>query len=60
MGHLPISTGSLEILRSLRARTRVYLHINNTNPILAPDSPEHAAVLAAGILVGEDSMEFEL
>ena len=60
MGHLPISDGSLEILRNLRAPTRVYLHINNTNPILAPDSPEHAAMRAAGVLVGEDGMDFAL
>ncbi len=59
MGHLPVSQGSLEVLRHLSARTRVYLHINNTNPILAPDSPERTAVLAAGIIVGEDGMEFE-
>ena len=60
MGHLPVANGSLEILRNLRAPTRVYLHINNTNPILAPDSPERAEVTGAGIIVGEDHMEFEL
>ncbi len=60
MGHLPIARGSLEILRKLRAPTRVYLHINNTNPILAPDSAERAEVVGAGITIGEDHMEFEL
>ena len=60
MGHLPISGGSLPVLRDLRAQTRVYLHINNTNPILAPASAERAETLAAGILVGEDGMEFDL
>ena len=60
MGHLPVSRGSLPILRSLRAQTRVYIHINNTNPILAPGSAERAEVTAAGVLVGEDGMEFEL
>ncbi len=60
MGHLPISGGSLEILRGLRARHRVYIHINNTNPVLAPGSPERAEVEAAGIVIGEDNMEFEL
>lgn len=60
MGHLPMARGSLEVLRKLRAQTRVYVHINNTNPILATDSPERAEVVGAGIIVGEDGMEFEL
>jgi pyrroloquinoline quinone biosynthesis protein B len=59
MGHLPIR-GSLEALRGLPARDKVYVHINNTNPILALDSPERALVEEAGIAVGEDGMEFEL
>jgi pyrroloquinoline quinone biosynthesis protein B len=46
-------------LRGLRAR-RVYVHINNTNPVLRPGSPERAQVEAAGIVIGEDKMEFEL
>jgi len=60
MGHLPISGGSLEILRGLRARRRIYIHINNTNPILQPGSPGRAEVEKAGIVIGEDGMEFEL
>lgn len=60
MGHLPIASGSLERLRNLPARHRVYTHVNNTNPILAPDSPERAAVEHAGVVVGEDGMSFEL
>jgi pyrroloquinoline quinone biosynthesis protein B len=60
MGHVPIGEGSLEILRSLRARLKVYLHINNTNPILDPRSPERHEVERAGIRVGEDGLEFEL
>ncbi len=60
MGHLPIRDCSLELLRKLPARHKIYLHINNTNPILAPGSAERAAVEAAGIVVGEDGMEFEV
>ncbi len=60
MGHLPISDGSLDLLRQLPSRHRVYLHLNNTNPILLPGSPERAAVEAAGIAIGDDGMEFEL
>jgi pyrroloquinoline quinone biosynthesis protein B len=60
MGHLPISgsEGSLSELATLPASTRVYTHINNTNPILIEDSPERRAVDAAGVVVGADGMAF--
>jgi pyrroloquinoline quinone biosynthesis protein B len=60
MGHLPIGNGSLDILSRSTARHRIYLHINNTNPILMPDSPERKAVEDAGIVIGRDGLEFEL
>ncbi len=60
MGHLPIQTHSLKILRGLPARHKIFLHINNTNPILRPDSAERAEVEAAGITVGHDGMELEI
>jgi pyrroloquinoline quinone biosynthesis protein B len=62
MGHVPISgtTGSLKVLAELKTRHKIYTHINNTNPILIEDSPEHAAVKAAGCTVGRDGMEIEI
>jgi pyrroloquinoline quinone biosynthesis protein B len=62
MGHWPISGqgGSLEVLAQFRIPHKIYTHINNTNPILIEDSPECAAVKAAGCVVGEDGMEFEI
>jgi pyrroloquinoline quinone biosynthesis protein B len=60
MGHMTIRNGSLKLLAGLRARAKVYIHINNTNPILAVDSPQRAAVEQAGITVGQDGLEFEL
>lgn len=62
MGHLPIGGpgGSLELLPRLGAKRTVYVHINNTNPILSPASTERKQVELAGIVVGEDGMEFEL
>ena len=61
MGHLPQSGpgGMLELLTPLAAR-RILIHINNTNPILDEDSPERAALDAAGIEVAYDGMEIEL
>jgi pyrroloquinoline quinone biosynthesis protein B len=60
MGHVTIEDCSLELLGKLAARTKIFIHINNTNPILAVDSPERKAVEAAGIVVGSDGLEFEL
>jgi pyrroloquinoline quinone biosynthesis protein B len=60
MGHLPIRDGSLEILARSSARRRAYVHLNNTNPVLFPDSLERRAVEKAGIAIGRDGMEFEL
>ena len=61
MGHLPISGpgGSLEILPRLGSPV-VYVHLNNTNPVLLETSPERAAVGAAGLAVGADGMTFTL
>jgi pyrroloquinoline quinone biosynthesis protein B len=59
MDHVPISGpgGSLDMLADLPCRHRVYTHINNTNPILVEDSPERAAVVAAGLMVGYDGLQ---
>ena len=61
MGHMPIdgADGSLAALAGLRAR-RIYIHINNTNPILIEGSPERRKVEAAGWEVGEDGMRIVL
>lgn len=62
MGHLPISgaSGSLNVLAKLRVKHKIYIHINNTNPILIEGSAENAAVNAAGCLVGRDGMEIKI
>jgi pyrroloquinoline quinone biosynthesis protein B len=61
MGHMPIDgdDGSLAALADLSAR-RIYIHINNTNPILIDGSPERRRVEAAGFEVAEDGMEIAL
>ena len=62
MGHAPLGgpEGSLARLPHVGARRTVLVHINNTNPILAHDSPERAQVGAAGVEIGEDGMDFTL
>jgi pyrroloquinoline quinone biosynthesis protein B len=61
MGHMPIdgADGSLAALAGLPGR-RIYIHINNTNPILVAGSRERRAVEAAGWEVAEDGMEIVL
>ena len=60
MGHLPLQTHSLKTLCGLPARHKILLHINNTNPVLRPGSPERVEVEAAGITIGHDGLDFEL
>jgi pyrroloquinoline quinone biosynthesis protein B len=62
MGHVPISGsgGTLNWLRNQRARQCVYVHINNTNPVLREGSPEHAEVMASGARVAHDGDHFDI
>jgi len=61
MGHMPIDGpgGSLAALDGLSGR-RIFVHINNTNPILVDGSRERARVDAAGWEVAFDGMEIVL
>jgi pyrroloquinoline quinone biosynthesis protein B len=38
----------------------VYIHLNNTNPLLIENSPERQIVEAEGIEVAFDGMEMEI
>ena len=62
MGHWPLhgQDGSVRMLSSLRTTRRILIHINNTNPVLLPDSPERRIVQAKGWELAFDGMEFEL
>ncbi len=61
MGHMPIdgADGSLAALAGLSAR-RIYIHINNTNPLHVAGSPERSQVEAAGWEIAADGMEIVL
>jgi pyrroloquinoline quinone biosynthesis protein B len=62
MGHLPVGGpgGSLEQLASLKGPRKIYIHINNTNPMLDEESPQHRQARHAGWEIAEDGWEFEL
>jgi pyrroloquinoline quinone biosynthesis protein B len=62
MGHLPVSgaNGSLARIASLPISHKIYIHINNTNPMLNEESPEYKGVCANGVTVGWDGLEFRI
>ena len=62
MGHLPVSGagGALERLAGLRHPRKLFIHVNNTNPILDEESPAYRQVRDAGWDVARDAMEFAL
>jgi pyrroloquinoline quinone biosynthesis protein B len=62
MGHLPIggTGGSLEQLRGLPIERTIYIHMNNTNPVLLEDSPERRMVTDRGVEVAVDGLEVKV
>jgi pyrroloquinoline quinone biosynthesis protein B len=62
MGHFPIGgpTGSLKNMAKVAQQRRIYIHINNTNPILDEDSEQRREVEAAGWEIAFDGMDFEV
>ena len=59
MGHLPQAGegGMIAVLDGVKARRKVLIHINNTNPILDDDSEQRALLARHGIEVAFDGME---
>lgn len=62
MGHISMSgpQGSVEGMKPLGIKRRIYVHINNSNPALDENSPERKYVEAGGWEVGHDGMEIRL
>jgi pyrroloquinoline quinone biosynthesis protein B len=62
MGHVPVSSedGSLSRLAGLRHPRKMYVHINNTNPMLNEASPEYHLVRESGWEIAEDGWQFDL
>ena len=58
MGHLPVSE-SLGLLANHAVRA-AYVHVNNTNPILRPGSPERCEIERRGLRVAEDGERLSL
>lgn len=62
MGHMPVSgsDGSLTAFEGLGISRLIYVHINNTNPMLIAGSPERLEVERAGAEVAHDGLEIVL
>ena len=62
MGHISMSgpEGSMAALAGLGIKRRVYIHINNSNPVLREGSAERGLVEAAGWQIAHDGMEITL
>ena len=59
MGHVPVEE-SLVKLAGLQRPRKIFLHINNTNPMLDEASTEHRQVRDAGWEIAEDGWQFDL
>lgn len=62
MGHMCMAgpAGSIASLAPLGIGRRIYIHINNTNPVLLKDSPQRREAAANGWEIAEDGMEIIL
>ena len=62
MGHMSCSgpEGGMAAFESLRVRRKLFIHINNTNPLLIADSPECVEAEARGWEIACDGMEIIL
>ncbi|MEM8796512.1 MAG: pyrroloquinoline quinone biosynthesis protein PqqB [Pseudomonadota bacterium] len=62
MGHMAMNgeNGSLQGFSDLNVTRKIYIHINNTNPVWHPESSERLAVERAGWEIGYDGMEVSL
>jgi pyrroloquinoline quinone biosynthesis protein B len=62
MGHMSMSgeDGAIAAFRNLGVKRRIFIHINNSNPVLLDDSPERQLAEAAGWEIAYDGMEVRL
>ncbi|MCG0239477.1 MAG: pyrroloquinoline quinone biosynthesis protein PqqB [Firmicutes bacterium] len=62
MGHVPVGgpDGSAVWLARQPVRRKIYIHVNNTNPMVREDGPEYRWLAAHGLEVAHDGMEVEL
>jgi pyrroloquinoline quinone biosynthesis protein B len=62
MGHMSCDgeDGSIAAFAGLGVKRKIFIHINNTNPLFVANSPERAQAEAAGWQIADDGMEIFL
>ncbi|WP_298854072.1 pyrroloquinoline quinone biosynthesis protein PqqB [uncultured Ruegeria sp.] len=62
MGHMSMDgpEGSIAGFADMQIGRKVFVHMNNTNPVLRPNSAENAQACAKGWTIGRDGMEITL
>jgi pyrroloquinoline quinone biosynthesis protein B len=62
MGHMSMAgeSGSIAAFQRLAVGRKIFVHINNTNPVLLDDSDERALAERAGWEIAFDGMEIDL
>jgi pyrroloquinoline quinone biosynthesis protein B len=62
MGHMSMSgeDGVIAAFHDLGVSRKIFIHMNNTNPVLLEDSPERAEAEGAGWTIAHDGMELLL
>ena len=59
IGHIPMSgdEGTITRLARIKTRQKIFIHLNNTNPVLDPRSAEYKQVIDAGWEIGHDGWQ---
>lgn len=59
IGHIPMSgeKGTIALLAGVNRPRKIFIHINNTNPVLDPQSAERKIVEDAGWQIGDDGWQ---
>ncbi|HQT83874.1 MAG: pyrroloquinoline quinone biosynthesis protein PqqB [Acidiphilium sp. 37-64-53] len=62
MGHISVSgpDGTLAAMEGLGIGRKIFVHINNSNPMILDDSPEREQAERAGWIVAHDGLELNL
>ena len=62
MGHVPMrgENGSIAALAEVPVKNRIFVHINNTNPVLVEGSAERADIEDAGWTLAHDGLGLTL
>jgi pyrroloquinoline quinone biosynthesis protein B len=61
IGHVPMSgdDGTIALLADITTPRKIFVHLNNTNPVLDPRSAEYKSLSDAGWQIGQDGWQLK-